>query len=67
MNHKEIQNNFCIPDNKTFNRICRIQKLIKKESAMKKLCKYKYSFYNNFFNIFSRWNKKGNFRKNKSP
>ena len=26
--------------NKTFNKICRIQKLIKKESTMKKLCKY---------------------------
>ena len=25
---------------KTFNRLCELQKLIKKESALKKLCKY---------------------------
>ena len=29
-----------ISENKTFNKICRIQKLIKKESAMKQICKY---------------------------
>ena len=29
-----------INNNKTFNKIYRIQKLIKKESALKKLCKY---------------------------
>ena len=26
-------------ENKTFNKLCRLQKLIQKESAMKKLCK----------------------------
>ena len=25
---------------KTFNRLCKLQKLIQKESALKKLCKY---------------------------
>lgn len=32
----ETQNN----TNKTFNRLCKLQKLLKKESSMKKLCKY---------------------------
>ena len=54
MDHEEIKTTSLNSENKTFNKICRIQKLIKKESAMKKLCKYKYSFYNIFFNIFSR-------------
>jgi hypothetical protein len=54
MNHESIKNNFFIPENKTFNKICGIQKLIKKEAAMKKLCKYKHLFHNiSFFNIFS--------------
>ena len=40
MNHEENKNNFLNSCNKTFNKISKIQKLIKKESAMKKLCKY---------------------------
>ena len=39
MNHEEIKPNDLNSNNKTFNKICRIQKLIKKESAMKNLCK----------------------------
>ena len=46
MDHEEIKTTSLNSENKTFNKICRIQKLIKKESAMKKLCKYKYLFYN---------------------
>ena len=40
MNHEENKTTSLNTRNKTFNKICRIQKLIKKESAMKKLCKY---------------------------
>ena len=40
MNHEENKTTSLNTHNKTFNKICRIQKLIKKESAMKKLCKY---------------------------
>ena len=40
MNHEENKTTSLNTNNKTFNKICRIQKLIKKESAMKKLCKY---------------------------
>jgi hypothetical protein len=36
-NSEEIQNNNC----KTFNKLIKIQKLIKKESVLKELCKYK--------------------------
>ena len=39
MNQEEIKTTSLNSNNKTFNKICRIQKLIKKESAMKKLCK----------------------------
>ena len=27
-------------EDKTFNKICKLQKLIKKESALRRLCKY---------------------------
>ena len=40
MNNEENKNISLNLNNKTFNKICKIQKLIKKESAMKKLCKY---------------------------
>jgi len=40
MNNEENKNTSLNLNNKTFNKICKIQKLIKKESAMKKLCKY---------------------------
>ena len=40
MNNEIIQNISFNSSNKTFNKICRIQKLIKKESALKGLCKY---------------------------
>ncbi len=36
-NPEEIQNNNC----KTFNKLIKLQKLIKKESVLKDLCKYK--------------------------
>jgi hypothetical protein len=36
-NSEEIQNNNC----KTFNKLIKLQKLIKKESVLKELCKYK--------------------------
>ena len=35
-NSEEIQNNNC----KTFNKLIKLQKLIKKESVLKELCKY---------------------------
>ena len=35
-NSEESQNNNC----KTFNKLIKLQKLIKKESALKELCKY---------------------------
>ena len=34
-------------NDKTFNKLCKLQKLIKKESSMKKLCNY-YLLYNIF-------------------
>jgi len=39
-------NNECIintlnENNKTFNKLCELQKLIKKESALREFCKYK--------------------------
>ena len=40
MNNEENKNTSLNSSYKTFNKICRIQKLIKKESATKKLCKY---------------------------
>ena len=38
----EFPQKFRIEDNKTFNKLCQIQKLIKKESALKKICKQKF-------------------------
>ena len=35
MNHEENKTTSLNTNNKTFNKICRIQKFIKKESAMK--------------------------------
>ena len=40
MKNEIIENIPLNSNNKTFNKICRIQKLIKKESALKKHCKY---------------------------
>lgn len=40
MNKNEINTETQNDPNKIFNRLCKLQKLIKKESSMKKLCKY---------------------------
>jgi len=40
MNKNEIDTETQNDTNKIFNRLCKLQKLLKKESSMKKLCKY---------------------------
>ena len=44
LNKNEINNETQIKplesNDKTFNKLCKLQKLIKKESSMKKLCNY---------------------------
>ena len=50
LNNDEINDNIIINDKEnSFNRLCQLQKLIKRESALKELCKKN---YNRKINIF---------------
>ena len=40
MSKEIIEPSIINTSDKTFNRLCNLQKLIQKESALKKLCKY---------------------------
>jgi hypothetical protein len=52
-----------INEDKTFNKLRNIQILIRKESSLKGLCKYKYNI--NQLNINSHKNNKRNYRSNR--